>query len=222
MPPHTEGFYDPKPLDKSTDKPNLLNPPHSTPTNSPTAPESPGPSGTVNYIPGLPPNSLVTTPKKSQKRRKKKTKTENLIEHRGSTSSEESEILQFSAAVECNSMHPNNKVSFEQKIEEFVPEPIHEIHLTYDLADSLVNPPTDPEASDDEVSHQNLSTLTILPNDPQVEENKEKLIEKNSSTESNAAVNTTNNNDKNKDIMKLDETELEDKEVSEITGNIKD
>merc|ERR1711892_827816 len=163
----------------------------------------------VTYIPGLPPNSLVNTPKKSQKRRKKKTKTESLIEHRGSTSSK-SEIQKFSAAEECNSVHANNEVSSEQNSsEKFLPEvaaePIHEIHLTDDLADSLVNPPTDPECDDPSLS---------------ITKNEENFNEKNSSIETNVAVKTSNNELNN--VMKYDKIELEDKEVYEITEKIID
>merc|ERR1712106_412512 len=152
IPLHTEKFYEPQPVDKSADKPSRLNSLPSSLTNSAVAHMS---SAKVTYIPGLPPNSLVNTPKKSQKRRKKKKKTESLIEHRGSTSSE-SEIQKFSTADECISTHVDTEVNSEQNSEKFVPEvaaePIHEIHLTDDLADSLVNPPTDPECDDPSLS----------------------------------------------------------------------
>merc|ERR1712106_809783 len=205
IPLHTEKFYEPQPVDKSADKPSRLNSLPSSLTNSAVAHMS---SAKVTYIPGLPPNSLVNTPKKSQKRRKKKKKTESLIEHRGSTSSE-SEIQKFSTAEECISTHVDNEVNSEQNSEKFVPEvaaePIHEIHLTDDLADSLVNPPTDPECDDPSLS---------------ITKNEEKFNEKNSSIETNVVVKTSNN--ELNIVMKYDKIELEDKEDDEITEKIKD
>eukprot|EP00092_Neocalanus_flemingeri_P014448 GFUD01015587.1.p1 GENE.GFUD01015587.1~~GFUD01015587.1.p1 ORF type:complete len:991 (+),score=328.13 GFUD01015587.1:343-3315(+) len=203
LPTHTEGYYDPQPVDISAD-----NPPHSLTTIPAAAPVTAAPGTLLAYIPGLSPPSIIMTPKKSQKRRKRKTKTESLMEHRGSTSSE-SEFQKFLAAGECNSS--------EQLVEEFVPEvvvePVHEIHLTDDLADSLVNPPTDPEGSEDEISHHGLLTPATL------KENEEKVNESNYSIVTNVAVTSTNNEVKMD--MKVHELELEDKEVTEILETIK-
>merc|ERR1712123_380000 len=130
------------------------------------------PRQTVPYIPGLSLESANNAHKKSPKRRKKKTKQE--------PSNEDSDNLKSSSPDEIDNLKANY-IQHERTGECFMEapdEPIHEIHLTDDLADSLVNPPTDHEASDSEVSHQSLSTITILPNDPQVEENKEELNEK--------------------------------------------
>ena len=75
---------------------------------------------TVQYIPGLPMDSLAHHQKKAQKKKRKKKPAEPL-EHRGSTSSETE-----------------------------LPPPLQELHLTDDLADFMVNPPTEPECSDEE------------------------------------------------------------------------
>ena len=65
-------------------------------------------------------DSLAHHQKKAQKKKRKKKPAEPL-EHRGSTSSETE-----------------------------LPPPLQELHLTDDLADFMVNPPTEPECSDEE------------------------------------------------------------------------
>jgi len=153
IPSITEGYYDPQPVDKSTDKPSRLTCQTSTPSYFSPALKSDVTSTTVRYIPGLPQDSLVNRNKKSKKRRKKKTKTESIIYHRGSTSSE-SEINNCTDSRECNNSQAEDVIILECKLKagfpELAVEQIQEIQLTDDLADSLVNPPTDPENSDDE------------------------------------------------------------------------
>lgn len=99
---------------------------------------------TLQYIPGLPPVD-TNTKKKSQK--KKKTKkpaavTAAAAGHRGSVSSDCSGERVSSAADMSSSPYGNS--------------PVVEVNLTDDLADYLVNPPTDPEVSDEE------TTLTLV------------------------------------------------------------
>jgi hypothetical protein len=91
----------------------------------------------VPYIPGLPVESLLHHQKKAQKKKRKKKPAEPL-EHRGSTSSETE-----------------------------LPAPLQELHLTDDLADFMVNPPTEPECSDEEtLSCSQEGLLPGLPRDP--------------------------------------------------------
>ena len=95
-------------------------------------PESPKDTPTMQYIPGLPPTA--NSPKKSQKKKKKKKLT--VADHRDSLSSE-SELTRFYGAVEAAApLETSNSVL--------------EVNLTDDLADFMVNPPTDPECSDEE------------------------------------------------------------------------
>jgi len=218
--PHTEGYYEPQTLTKSTDKPRSLDLPNSTdlaPLNVAASPNT-----TVTHIPGLPQDSQVIVQKKTQKRRKKKTKTDIQIEHRSSTSSE-TDILQNNAAGDFNDKAKADIIA-EHKVDDFVlevsVETIQEIHLTDDLADSLVNPPTDPEGSDDEVSYKRLSEITNLKSDQHIKQEEEKRIKQNSFIKMSEAVNTNDTNDTNANIT--GEMEPEDKEVYEITENIKD
>jgi len=91
-------------------------------------------SPTVQYIPGLPPTQQHS-PKKSQKKKKKKKPL--IAEHRDSLSSE-SELTRF-CVEQKQSVDPAT-----------TPTSVLEVNLTDDLADFMVNPPTDPECSDEE------------------------------------------------------------------------
>ena len=64
-----EVFYDPQPMERSTDKTSNNNHPESG-----TTMFSEVPGETVSFIPGLPQNSSVTSSKKSQKRHTKESK----------------------------------------------------------------------------------------------------------------------------------------------------
>merc|ERR1711892_1297921 len=86
-------------------------------------------------------------------------------------------------------------------------EPIHEIHLTDDLADSLVNPPTDREVFGEE--ENKLSFLMNSQIASHNEESKEMSIESKNSTEIKVEL-----------VNEIIETEIEDKEICEITENI--
>merc|ERR1711915_161367 len=85
-------------------------------------------------IPGLPPSSE----KKLKKRRKKKPKSKaNQITAKSSNSSSESETKEPMATMELESN------AFENEFFDYVTEPVNEINLTDDLANSLLNPPTE-------------------------------------------------------------------------------
>merc|ERR1711892_1330788 len=86
-------------------------------------------------------------------------------------------------------------------------EPIHEIHLTDDLADSLVNPPTDREVFGEE--ENKLSFLMNSQIASHNEESKEMSIESTNSAEIKAEL-----------VNEIIETEIEDKEICENTENI--
>merc|ERR1711892_1425642 len=86
-------------------------------------------------------------------------------------------------------------------------EPIHEIHLTDDLADSLVNPPTDREVSIEE--ENKLSFLFNSQIASHNEDSKEMSIESTNSAEIKAEL-----------VNEIIEREIEDKEICEITENI--
>eukprot|EP00090_Calanus_glacialis_P046531 TRINITY_DN9192_c0_g1_i8.p1 TRINITY_DN9192_c0_g1~~TRINITY_DN9192_c0_g1_i8.p1 ORF type:complete len:962 (-),score=314.50 TRINITY_DN9192_c0_g1_i8:328-3213(-) len=209
LPSNTEGYYDPQPMDKSTDKLNNINPLKSVPTKQSASPEANPTRSTVTYIPGLPLDSMSTTPKKTQKRRKKKTKTESSLSNCDS-SNKESENLKISPSYELDNFQANydQKGKAEECDLNAHVEPIHEIHLTDDLADSLVNPPTDPEASDEEETHQSkLKNQEAL----QKREDKEKTNE--FFTETHVAENLN---------YEINEMEIEDKEICQITENIKE
>merc|ERR1711892_341951 len=83
------------------------------------------------------------------------------------------------------------------------------IHLTDDLADSLVNPPTDQEGSDEE--EKNLRFLSHSQRPPQNEESREILNERESSSETKPEL-----------ANEITEGEIEDKEICKITENIKE
>merc|ERR1711892_1356943 len=83
------------------------------------------------------------------------------------------------------------------------------IHLTDDLADSLVNPPTDQEGSDEE--EKNLRFLSNSQSPPQNEESREILNERESSSETKPEL-----------ANEITEGEIEDKEICKITENIKE
>ena len=111
----------------------------------------PGPSSspdtpTVQYIPGLPPQQLATTPKKSQKKKKKK---KPQSDHRDSLSSE-SELSRIYGSVQESGQTLTNNSS-----------PVLEINLTDDLADFMVNPPTEPDCSDEETLRNSSGALDL-------------------------------------------------------------
>merc|ERR1712106_752800 len=81
------------------------------------------------------------------------------------------------------------------------------IHLTHDLADSLVNPPTDQEVSGEEENK-----ISFLLNSQSATHNKgskEMSVESMNSAEIKAQL-----------VNEIIETEIEDKEICEITENI--
>jgi len=141
-------------------------------------PELPNTAPTVTYIPGLPAESA--SPKKTAKRRKKKKNepASNMNRengHRGSTSSE-SEVR---ASEETIQIHLTNgevqqlqltpsevDLELERKQDE-----VQELHLTDDLADSLMNPPTEPEQSDEEPVQMEMKNETeeVLLEDQEVQ-----------------------------------------------------
>merc|ERR1719318_2479314 len=147
--PHvTEQFYDPQPMESCTDK--------SIPTVATTATGAPASSTTAAYIPGL---SLDSKRTSSKKRRKKK-KVSNSLEQRRSSSSESDNLKLEENARPENSESMHGKIGSEVvNIPEVIDEPIQEVYLTDDLADSLVNPPTDPEISDED-SQESISLLS--------------------------------------------------------------
>merc|ERR1712198_774256 len=108
----------------SDSRTEAVSPPASVSTPAPT---------TVTYIPGLPQEQLVS---KTQKKRKKKSKAK--IEKCNSDDS--SIIFEFDADLESCNKEINNEI---QESELLYSEQVYEIQLTDDLADSLVNPPTD-------------------------------------------------------------------------------
>merc|ERR1719151_379070 len=142
------------------------------------APELPS-TPTVTYIPGLPAES--SSPKKTAKRRKKKkNEPTNLGRdngHRGSTSSESEvrvpedtvQIHLTNGEVQQLQLSTGEVEEVERKQEE-----VQELHLTDDLADSLMNPPTEPEQSDEEPSHcthkgMKIETEEVLLEDQEVQ-----------------------------------------------------
>merc|ERR1711892_1307637 len=195
----TEGYYDPVPNNSATDKSSNLNTPMSVTINTVTTQE---PRQTVPYIPGLSLES-ANTHKKSPKRRKKKAKQE--------CSATDFDILKSSSPDEIYNLKAN--VIQHERTGEWVveapDEPIHEIHLTDDLADSLVNPPTDQEGSDEE--EKNLRFLSHSQRPPQNEESQEILNESENSSETKPRL-----------ANEITEGEIEDKEICKITENIKE
>merc|ERR1711892_1585568 len=190
----TEGYYDPVPNNSAADKSSNLNTPMSVTINTVTPQE---PRQTVPYIPGLSLES-ANTHKKSPKRRKKKAKQE--------CSTTDSDILKSSSPDEIDNLKANY-IQHERTGEwvvEAPDEPIHEIHLTDDLADSLVNPPTDQEGSDEE--EKNLRFLLHSQSPPHNEESQEILNERENSSEA-----------KPKLANEITEGEIEDKEICKIT-----
>jgi len=108
------------------------------------------PTPSNSYIPGLPVECQKNVTKKSQKRKKKKSRaceeSNYYQEHRGSTSSE-SEVKQ----VENNKFTNSDDDSIiPVDSEEILKTYAKEITITDDLTESLLNPPTDIEISEDE------------------------------------------------------------------------
>ena len=99
---------------------------------------------TVQYIPGLPPQVQATTPKKSQKKKKKK---KPQSDHRDSLSSESELSRIYGSGQETGNTLTNNS------------SPVLEVNLTDDLADFMVNPPTEPECSDEETLRNSSGAL---------------------------------------------------------------
>lgn len=184
------------------------------PRSASPAPAPPSPAPVTRHIPGLP-QTVVTPTNKSQKRRKKKSKSTK-AEQQVVGSSEaihqvDIEIKSAAGAAE----ESNSDVSSEQAADEFccatpvdlpASQPVYEIQLTDDLADSLVNPPTDPEVSDDDGSKQ----FSMEPEE--ISEVSSVNYDINEHEKPSMAVNYAS------DVQ--NEFELEDKEVSLITENI--
>merc|ERR1711892_726951 len=190
----TEGYYDPVPNNSAADKSSNLNTPMSVSTNPATPQE---PRQTVPYIPGMSLES-ANTHKKSQKRRKKKAKQE--------CSTTDFDILKSSSPDEIDNLKANyiQHDRTGEWVVEAPDEPIHEIHLTDDLADSLVNPPTDLEVSDEE--EKNLRFLSHSQSPPRNEKSQEILNERENSSETKPELEN-----------EITEGEIEDKEICKIT-----
>jgi len=186
-PPNIEGYYDPIPSYQQV----------SASTAVPTEPKH-----TVPYIPGLVLDNPQSTQKKTQKRRKKKSKLES-----PSDSSSDFEALKQSASE--NAIYTQHSGDGEFQMEDQIPG-IKEIHLTDDLADSLVNPPIDPEVADENLIVPCSSSST---NYPQIELLKEKSIEMDNYVENVERMPSA-------EIDGTNQTELEDKEICDITSNI--
>jgi len=187
-PPNIEGYYDPLPSYQ--------------PVSASTAPPA-EPKPTVPYIPGLVLDNPQPTQKKTQKRRKKKT---NKLESPGDSSSD-FEALKPSSSE--NIMYTQESGDGEYQMEAQVPG-IKEIHLTDDLADSLVNPPIDSEVADENLILPCSSSST---NYPQIESLKEKSIEMDNYVENLKKAPSS-------EIEGTNQTELDDKEICDITSNI--
>jgi len=99
------------------------------------------------YIPGLPPANLASAPRKYKKRNKKKTKAMTSMEYPIAASSESDTQPSVEDTDKCNNSESNESKLSEPKLEDFCPEinttEIKEIFLTDDLAEHLVNPPTE-------------------------------------------------------------------------------
>jgi len=187
-PPNIEGYYDPLPSYQ--------------PVSATTAPPT-EPKHTVPYIPGLVLDNQQPTQKKTQKRRKKKT---NKPESPSDSSSDFEALKQTSSE---NIMYTQHSGDGEYQMDAQIPG-IKEIHLTDDLADSLVNPPIDPE-----VAHENIIPPCSSPstNYPQIESLKEKSIEMDNYVENVESTPSV-------EIDGTNQTDPEDKEICDITSNI--
>jgi len=115
---------------------------------------------TVQYIPGLPPD---TNQRKAQKKKKKK---KLLTEHRDSLSSE-AELSRIYASTGQSQQQLQQQqtvvpvaVPLTAFCSSYNSSPVMEVNLTDDLADDLVNPPTDPECSDEETLRNSCENLT--------------------------------------------------------------
>merc|ERR1711892_206054 len=163
---------------------------------------------TVTYIPGLSLESANNTHKKSPKRRKKKTRQESSITNCDSADIY-SDNLKSSSPDEIDNLEANfiQHGRAGECVMETPVEPIHEIHLADDLADSLVNPPTDREVFGEE--ENKLSFLVNSQIASHNGESKEMSIESTNSAEIKAEL-----------VNEIIETEIEDKEICEITENI--
>jgi len=189
-PPNIEGYYDPLPTHH----------PSNSSTDGPTKP-----SQSVPYIPGLALETSQPPQKKTQKRRKKKNKTESSV-----TSSESPNTDFESVKISpTDILIYNQTTDVENHIEAQIP-PIHEIHLTDDLADSLVNPPIHSEGTDE---HPNVYLSSQSQHDFDNESLKQTIFEKNDSMENVPALQL-------EDMDTTNTIELEDKEICDITNKI--
>jgi len=87
------------------------------------------------------------------------------------------------------------ELTFDDFVSELTIGSMQEIHLTDDLADSLVNPPTDLEDFADKFSNRSSETLVNLPTEFEVDENNEKVVsESNKALIDNFVVQNTDDN----------------------------
>jgi len=186
-PPNIEGYYDPLPSYQTV----------SEKTDEPTEPKH-----TVPYIPGLVLDSTQPAQKKTQKRRKKKSKPV-------SPSDSATEFEAFKGSGSENIMPTQQSGDGEYQMEAQIQQ-IHEIHLTDDLADSLVNPPIDSEVADEDLTPPCSSSS---PNDPQIKSLMGKSLEADNLVENVEKISSG-------EIFASNQTELEDKEICDITSNI--
>ena len=98
-------------------------------------------SQSVRYIPGLPPGD-------SRKKSQKKKKSKKLVS--SSSSSSVAANSGHRGSVSSDGGLPNSDVS--SITDAASSQVVVEVHLTDDLADYMVNPPTDPEVSDEETT----------------------------------------------------------------------
>ena len=154
------------------------------------------------YIPGL-----VTSPsvKKVKKRRKKKPKTKSeAVVSKQSHSSSDSE------SKELNPDSQSKKDTFEDDLFNFAEEPINEINLTDDLANSLLNPPTEDDELETSITRDILNIVDTgedaLPEEEtmNVEGNEVPIIEELYQTQVNVEI-QANDETKSTEIETLNE-----------------
>jgi len=166
------------------------------------------PASTVTYIPGLS-QEQITQSTKSQKKRKKKSKpkhekTEWAENIKSSTMLFDLEIP--TAKAEESNSDESSEIFEEKEIEKNQNQNVFEIQLTDDLADSLVNPPTDTEVTEEET----VQTPPQLSEVTELETNAEETSE---TIDTLKAVKNVKNE------VKLDQRS-EDREICEITDQI--
>jgi len=161
---------------------------------------------TVTYIPGLP-QDQITQSSKSQKKRKKKSKPKQ--EKSNWAESIKSSSLLFDLEIPPTKAEESQS---DESSEQCEGKPIEknqnvlEVQLTDDLADSLVNPPTDTEV----IEEEKVQTADPPSEDTQIETNAEETSE---TTKTLEAV----KNVKNEVKVNLNS---EDREICEITDQI--